>query len=169
MKNKIFPATFALLPLLSVGAFAAPALVLDPVGPETHTHNSTAPAEGTLMVFSGVEVHQSSDPTNDYRQYSDYEIWSADGAKRVQLVRNHQLPFTDDKPAPVKLAAGRYLVKARGNFYNVSVPVVIGKYRVTTVHLDGKQGPGLDKAHASPDLVYLPDGSVVGPRAPAES
>ena len=148
-------------------ADAASPLVLDPVGPEVRHPVQTA-SQGTLVVFSGVTVSQHSDPTNDYRQYTDYEIWSPDGSKRLQLVGNHRLPFTDDEPIPVQLQPGRYLVKAMANSYSsVTVPVLIVANRVTTLHLDG--GVEVDKTRSSPDKVYLPDGEVVGSRAPAQS
>jgi hypothetical protein len=168
MKNSTIYLSLVSVTLLAGCATAAPSSVmLDAVGPEVHSHTRVA-AQGTLMVFSGVNVHQNSDPTNDYRQYSDYEIWSQDGGKRIQLVSNHRLPFTDDEPTPVKLLPGRYVIKAMANSYNsVTVPVLIVADRMTTLHLDG--GVKVDKTHSSPDNVYLPNGEIVGSRAPEKS
>ena len=150
-------------------ATAASPIVLGSVGPETQRVDQ-ASKRGGLIVFSGVEVHQGgNDPSNTYTHHSDYEIWTADGSKRLQRVRNAPAPFVADaEPVRTELAPGQYLVKAMANAYNsVSVPVTIAANRITAVHLDGSLGT--DKAMTSADKIYLPNGEIVGTRAAGQT
>jgi hypothetical protein len=149
--------------LISGSAAASQPLVLESVGPDTTRHSAES-ATGVLMVFSGVEIQQSNDPSNDVRHHTSYEIWSADGSQRLQTIRNYSLPGVDQGPTPVTLAPGHYLVKAMANTYSsVHIPVVVAAHRTTTLHLDND--PRKRSQETSAGLVRLPDGSVVGSRA----
>jgi len=65
------------------------------------------------------------------------------------------------------LPAGTYRVVARANGYGiVTVPVVIEKNQVTTVHLEGGGSWENEVARSQSDAVRLPDGRIVGWRAP---
>jgi hypothetical protein len=101
----------------------------------------------------------SRDPYRE--EYSNYRIYSQHG-KLLRRVQNDN-GSNFGSPAEVSLAPGKYRVVARANgFGTVTVPVVISRDRVTTVHLEG--GPSVDSAYDDNqnDTVRLPDGDIVG-------
>jgi hypothetical protein len=140
-------------------------LTLNPVGPPS-IQPTAASDKGTLVVFSAYNVTATS--VGDYehrRHYSDYKIFSPDG-KLLQIVHNDSNNVLSEATR-VKLPAGTYRVLAHANGYGVvTVPVVIEKHEVTTVHLEGG-GPWENEiAQNQANVVRLPDGRIVGWRAP---
>lgn len=148
-------------------AAMSPPLVLDTVGPEVRDHAQLA-KRGTLVVFTQIDPHPNNALEDDNPHYTDYYVWNQDGTKKVLYVINHHFPIADEQPTRVELPPGQYLVAATTDGYrHVKVPVVIVANRVTSVHLEG--GLGVDKTRSASDKVYLPDGQIVGTRAPAQS
>jgi hypothetical protein len=88
------------------------------------------------MVYSAFDAHANFNDNPYSRHYTDYRILTEDG-RPLRNVRNetHTLPGS---PAEVELAPGTYRVVARANGRGVvTVPAVIKRDRVTTVHLEG--------------------------------
>lgn len=146
---------------------ASHGLVLAPVGPPTHQRvaASTGSPSGSLVVFSALDPspHFNALPYRTF--YSDYRVFSESGAL-LQRVHNDNGTSLDG-PKTVTLPPGNYRVVANANGYGVvTVPVVIVDHETTTVHLEGGSSwPGTTPiAQANP--VRLPDGQVVGWRAP---
>jgi hypothetical protein len=125
--------------------------------------------KGTLVVFSAFEVTAASPGDYEHRRhYSEYKILSPDG-KLLQTVPNDSNTVLREATR-VKLPAGTYRVVAHANGYGiVTVPVVIEKNQVTTVHLEGGGSWENEIASNQANVVCLPDGRIVGWRAPAES
>jgi hypothetical protein len=137
-------------------------IVLDTVGPSTSQPPAAHPSTGTLTVYSAFVVNADFNSRDPYREeYSNYRIYSQHG-KLLRRVQNDN-GSNFGSPAEVSLAPGKYRVVARANgFGTVTVPVVISRDRVTTVHLEG--GPSVDSAYDDNqnDTVRLPDGDIVG-------
>ena len=164
MKTYCTVALLTAATLWSGCASAQHGLTLDPVGPPSV--QSTVPNDnGTLVVFSAYDV--TAPGTGDYEHrhhYSDYKILSPDG-KLLQNVHNDSNSVLREA-ARVKLPAGTYRVVAHANGYGmVTVPVVIEKNQVTTVHLEGGGSWENDVADNQANVVRLPDGRIVGWRA----
>jgi len=139
-------------------------LTLNPVGPPPV--QASAPSDnGTLVVFSAFEVTAVTPGDYEHRRhYSDYKIFSPDG-KLLQIVHNDSNTVLREATR-VKLPAGTYRVVARANGYGmVTVPVVIEKNEVTTVHLEGGGSWPNESAFTQANTVRLPDGQIVGWRA----
>jgi len=154
--------------LLSGCASAQHGLTLNPVGPPS-VQPTAANDTGTLVVFSAYDVTAAG--VGDYehrRHYSDYKIFSPDG-KLLQTVHNDSNTVLREATR-VKLPAGTYRVVAKANGYGmVTVPVVIEKNEVTTVHLEGGGSWPNESAFTQANAVRLPDGQIVGWRAPEEN
>jgi hypothetical protein len=155
--------------LLSGCAASQAGLTLNPVGPPPSVSSVVTDDKGTLVVFSAYEVTAANQGDYEHRRhYSDYKIYSEDG-KLLQAVHN-DVGTTLKEAAKVKLPAGKYRVVAHANGYgNVTVPVIIEKNQGTTVHLEGGGAGDNEIAGKQADAVRLPDGRIVGWRAPAES
>ena len=149
-------------------AFSPREVLLEPVGPRS-IQSTASNDRGTLVVFSAYDVTAAGVGDYEHRHhYSDYKIFSPDG-KLLQIVHNDSNTVLREA-TPVKLPAGLYRVVAQANGYGVvTVPVVIEKGEVTTVHLEGG-GPWKNKiAHDQAGVVRLPDGQIVGYRATGEA
>ncbi len=154
--------------LLSSCASGQRELTLNPVGPPS-VQASVPSDNGTLVVYSAFEVTAVTPGDYEHRRhYTDYKIFSEDG-KLLQVVHNDSNNVLKEA-AQVTLSPGTYRIVARANGYGlVTVPVVIERGQVTTVHLEGGGSWENEVARNQTDLVRLPDGRVVGWRAPAES
>ncbi len=151
----------------SVCAFGPRDMVLEPVGPSPASVADNN-GEGSLVVYTAYDVNAIG--IGDYeerRHYSDYRILADDG-KLLRIVHNDVGPI---RPAThVTLPAGTYRVVANANGYGtVTVPVVIGSNRLTVVHLEGGASWSDMAADSQASAVRLPDGEIIGWRAPAES
>jgi len=139
-------------------------LVLERVGP-AQAHQTQAESAGTLMVYSALDQSPHFNGSDYHAWYSPYEVMSEDG-QIVKKVANDTSTVVQG-PAEVKLAPGKYRVKARANGYGlVIVPVLIEPERLTTVHLEGGDKWKGDEAIAKSNAVRLPGGGIVGWRAP---
>ena len=165
---KLHPATgiLAVTALLSGCASHRPPLVLDPVGPPP-VSLAAAGSSGTLKVFSAFDQCADFNGPPYRREYSDYEIYSADG-KWLQTVRNNRGTLVE-APKRVELPVGSYRVVARANGYGeVIVPVAIRANQLTTVHLEGSPSWPNRNDLAASKPVRLPDGEIAGWRARPE-
>jgi hypothetical protein len=149
-------------------AFGPRGMVLEPVGPSP-TPVAENNGEGSLVVYTAYDVNFIS--AGDYehrRHYSDYKILAEDG-KPLRTVHN-DIGTNLRQAAHVTLPAGKYRVVANANGYGtVTVPVVIGSNRQTVVHLEGGASWPDMTADSQASAVRLPDGEIVGWRAPTES
>lgn len=149
--------------------FNRPNILLDPVGPPPRSVGTTDSPDGWLVVYSawggGGPPGESSDtPVN---HHSDYKIYSSDG-KLFKTVNNWTGTYSDD-PATVSLLPGRYTVATSvSSLQSVTVPVVIETGKTTSVHLDGSELTAGGQTSTN-DFVRLPDGSIIGWRAPHEA
>ena len=156
---------FALMALLNQSCASRQKLVLDTVGPNPNQRGNSR-VDGTLVVFSGLDVNGHFSDLPYRRFYSDYKIYSNDGSL-LQAIQNRAEPLGG--PKEVQLHPGNYKVKAHANGYgDITVPVKIVASRITTVHLEGG-GARVKEADSSRDSVSLPDGQIVGWKASAES
>src|SRR6185437_4596984 len=121
--------------------------------------------EGCLIVYSGREI---LDPTKSrHPVHTCYAIFSDDG-KVFRRVTNQSGAFFEE-PVGVSLPAGAYKVEARAtNCGEVAIPVVIQAGKLTTLYLDGETEP-LNSATSSNQWVTLPNGQIVGAKAPGPS
>jgi hypothetical protein len=151
--------------LLTSCASGQRGLTLNPVGPPS-VQASTPSDNGTLMVFSAFQVTAVSQGDYEHRRhYSDYKIFS-EKSKLLQVVHNDSNTVLREA-ARVTLSPGMYRVVAQANGYGlVTVPVVIERGQVTTVHLEGGGSWENEVTRNQTDLVRLPDGRIVGWRAP---
>lgn len=87
-------------------------------------------------MFSAFEVNADFNNSDPYRrEYSNYRIYTAAGTLQQFVSNDNGTPLGN--PTAVRLAAGKYLVKARANGNGtVTVPVMIANGRTTTVHLE---------------------------------
>jgi hypothetical protein len=149
-------------PLFAPGCATPPGgLTLDtPAGPLERSVGQAA-GPGTLLVYSAPEVVLLDDP--NHNRHTGYTIYDPTG-RRVKKVPNYYGGF-DSAPTPVELPDGKYTVQARAPHYGlVSVPVVIGASRTTTLYLDGTPHAALAKI-APADALTLPQGEVIGRKA----
>lgn len=149
-------------------AASQPGLTLTPVGSPA-VQSAVTDDKGTLVVFSAYDVTAASPGDHEHRHhYSDYKILSQDG-KLLQTVHNDSNTVLREATR-VKLLPGTYRVVAQANGYGVvTVPVVIEKNQVTTVHLEGGGLWENDIAQNQANVVRLPDGRIVGWRAAEEN
>ena len=149
--------------LLAGCASGQHSLTLAPVGPPTHQPVAVND-NGTLVVFSAYEVTAINQGDYEHRRhYTDYKLFSKDG-KLLQVVHNDSNTVLREA-THVNLAPGQYRVVARANGYGlVTVPLVIAKGQLTTIHLEGG-GPWENEVRNQADAVRLPDGQIVGWRA----
>jgi len=125
---------------LAAGCASHPAnVVLAPVGPERPPSAPalTADQQGTLVVYSAFDDNPNFNGRDLYyhRAYTDYVI-RTDTGHLLRRVHNDS-GTTVLAPATVDLPAGKYLVQASANgLGEVTVPVVIARKQLTTVHLD---------------------------------
>lgn len=141
-------------------ATRAPLVLQNPVGPQ-QPHLARRRTDGDLVVYSA--THAATYEQSEYPVHTEYTIATLDD-RVIERVANQTGPFSAS-PAKVPLPPGEYHVKAlveRGGF--VIVPVVIEAGKTTVVDLDGEAVP--QDLSTNDELVRLPDGHVVGWRAP---
>jgi len=142
-------------------------LVLDTVGPAPAPPTITAStaSNGTLLVYSAFRRNADFNRRDPYRQeYSDYEIFTAEG-KRLRNVHNNSGTMLQDA-VPVPLAPGKYNVVARANGYGyVTIPVMIVAPQTTVLHLEGGGVWPNESAFNGTNTVRLPDGQIIGWKA----
>ncbi|HEX3839006.1 MAG TPA: hypothetical protein VHW25_18770 [Steroidobacteraceae bacterium] len=146
------------LTTLSGCALSAPVLVgaVGPAGPVT-SHEP----QGKLVVYSATTVYTTEQ--SRYALHTSYTLYDDKGVQ-LQTVKNRAGLFAA-QPVTLTLAAGHYRVRALTSTSGpVVVPVVVAPGRTTTVYLDDTRIP--TDLQASTDEVKLPDGRVVGWRAP---
>ena len=135
-------------------------IVIDAVGP-AHALSAPAAHDGTLIVYSVLE--SASVEQSEYPVHSPYTLLTEEG-KLLLHVGNRSGAFAAN-PQALSLAAGRYRVRALApGGGEVIVPLIIESDRTTVVRLDGS-ALAQRGAEAAP-VVRLPDGHVVGYRAP---
>jgi hypothetical protein len=142
-------------------------MTLDPVGPPP-TRTPMSGGQGALVVYSAFETHANFYSTSPYRRiYTDYKVLYPNG-ELVQIVHNDPGGIAD-APVAVTLPSGNYRVMAQANKYGmVTVPIVIAAGEITAVHLEGGANSWPDRpALEASNPVRLPDGRIVGWRAPA--
>ncbi len=164
MKNKFTFCTLAVGILLTGCVTGKSGIVLDPVGPTAPQPAAVHSRTGTLTVYSAFDVNADFNSRDPYRgEYSNYRIYSRDG-KLLQRIHNDN-GSNFGSPAEVSLAPGQYRVVAHANGYGmVTVPVVVTKNRVTTVHLEGGSPDDIARNDDQSHAVRLPDGVMVGER-----
>ena len=141
-------------------------LVLEPVGPSAELAPA-AGANGSLIVYSAFDGHLTAASDGDHQRHSDYRLIVA-GEDRPRIIHNDSGTVWEG-PVPIELPAGNYRVSASANVYGqVTVPVIVAAGRVTTVHLEGGDPWPNRKAFTIANAVHLPDGRIVGLRAPAQ-
>jgi len=140
-------------------------LVVAPVGPAPAAA-AADPAYGQLTVNSAYNVNAPPPTVPDYiRIHTDYDIFTADG-RLLRTVHNSGGTWGQDA-IPVALAAGSYRVVARAKGYGViTIPIVIRPREMTFLHLEGSTNWNDDKALAASNPVRLPNGRIIGWRAP---
>jgi hypothetical protein len=141
-------------------------ITLDTVGPVPVQPAAISSTNGTLVVYSAYEVNADFNSRDPYRpEYSDYRILTTDG-KPLQKVHNNSGTILQD-PVPVELPAGKYCVIARANGYgHVTVPIIIEARQSTILHLEGGVSWPDKSILGQTNAVRLPDGQIVGWRAP---
>ena len=108
-------------------------VTLPEVGPTDAGQNDRV-SVGYLTVFSSTEEAQWGDGPY-YYVHTGYRIYDSTG-KAVKWIANHDTN-TDEAPAKVELAPGRYTIWAQSDKDGyVNVPVVIKLARTTAVHLE---------------------------------
>ena len=152
--------------LLAGCATGKSGITLDAVGPFPGQPAAVSSANGTLVVYSAYQVNADFNSRDPYRpEYSDYKIFTTDG-KLLQRVHNNSGTILQD-PGSVELPTGKYRVIARANGYGyVTVPVIVEAQQSTILHLEGGGSWSDKSALGHTDAVRLPDGQVVGWRAP---
>ena len=136
---------------------ASTPVALAPVGPNP-TASANPASNGRLQVFSSL-IGRSEGDNPTWYQHTGYFVYDLHGVL-VKHVDNTVGRY-EEAPRQVKLAAGKYLVKAQANdYFWVEVPVMIERGETTRVHLDDHwQVP----ANASKAVVVsLPNGNPVG-------
>jgi hypothetical protein len=168
MKSVSLFCVLAIGTLLSGCASERNRLVLDPVGPGSPQPSSVNSLNGTLVVYSAYDVGANWNARDPRRPvYSDYKIFSWDG-NLLRAVHNDSGTMLQDA-MPVELPRGKYRVVASANGYGrVTIPVVIEASQTTVLHLEGGGSWSNEAAFNQANAVRLPDGQVVGWRAPEE-
>jgi hypothetical protein len=140
-------------------------VALAPVGPNP-ARSETMTATGELQVFSGLEVASDNqnlggtDPV--WYQHADYRVYDARG--RLVARVDNKIGRYEQSPRRVALPPGLYLVLAPAkDYFQVEVPVIIERGRLTRVHLDDKWH--LPPATPKTELVAPPNGEPVGWKA----
>ncbi|HTH50159.1 MAG TPA: hypothetical protein VMB21_21780 [Candidatus Limnocylindria bacterium] len=163
---KPFLPAFVVLCLLTGCATYEQHLVLEPVGPSTELVPA-AGVNGSLVVYSAFDGRLLASRDGDHRRYSSYRLLAA-GEDHPRVIDNDSGTAWEG-PVSIELPAGSYRVVAPANgFGTVTVPVVIAAGRVTTVHLEGGDPWPSKSLFTASNAVRLPDGQVVGLRAPAQ-
>jgi len=164
MKLTPVAALLAVAALVAGCATSQPQLVLDPIGPPL-PYSTTGGSQGTLMVFSALDITADFN-ANPYRhRYTDYSILSANGQQLIKTVHNDK-GILSEGPRKVGLPVGTYRIVARANGYgDVTVPVVICTGQLTTVHLEGSPWWPNPSEIANSNPVRLPHGEIAGWRA----
>ena len=146
------------------------AVTLDTVGPvptQAPAPEAIPATNGTLVVYSAFRRSAYFDSRDPYRpEYSNYRIYTEDGKFLRGIHNDSGTPFQD--PASVPLAPGKYRIYVRANgFGYITVPILIEAQQNTVLNLEGgnQDASGLNPANA----VRLPDGRIVGWKAPASS
>jgi hypothetical protein len=152
--------------LLAGCATGRSGITLATVGPVSVQPAAISSTNGTLVVYSAFEVNADFNSRDPYRpEYSDYRIFTI-GGKLLQRVHNNSGTILQD-PVPVELSAGKYRVIARANGYGyVTVPIIIEARQSTILHLEGGVSWSDKSVSGQTNTVRLPDGQVVGWRAP---
>jgi hypothetical protein len=139
---------------LLAGCSSAP-IKLGPVGP---VQSSMDAPSGWLKVFTATKTVPEGDATYYYPHYG-YRIYTESG-NFFEFVPNH-LGDMDQSPALVKIPAGKYVVAARSEPYNmVTVPIKIEAGKTTEVHLGAHWK--VPSNVPTNEIVYFPDGRPVG-------
>jgi hypothetical protein len=127
----------------------------------------SASANGGLVVYTAYDGHADFDSMDGRLRYTDYKIYSEDG-RLLQAVRNDSGSLVEG-PRTVSLPPGKYRVTARANGYGtVKFEVVIAPRQTTLVHLEGSASWPNMAVLKNSDPVRLPNGAIVGWRAPME-
>jgi len=157
--SRVRGALIGLLALLC-GCETQRLIVIDAVGP-AHAMSAPAPRAGTLIVYSVLE--SASVEQSEYPVHSPYTLLTDEG--RLLLHVGNRTGAFAANPQALSLAAGRYRVRALApGGGEVIVPVIIESDQTTVVRLDGSALA--QRSAESATLVRLPDGQVVGYRAP---
>jgi hypothetical protein len=139
-------------------------VALAPVGPDP-VASASQESGGRLQVFSSlIGCSEGNNPS--WYQHTGYYVYDLHGGlvKHVDNTVGHY----EEAPRQVRLAAGKYLVKAQANdYFWVEVPVIIERGQTTRVHLDDRWQVSPDVSKA--EVVSLPNGNAVGWRAEAMS
>lgn len=147
---------------LAACATNTPLVIQEVVGPERPLPSEAA-MDGTLVV--NTPTYAATFAQSEYPVHTEYTLLSRD-QKVIQRVANRTGSF-ESNPVKVPLSPGEYRVQAslrRSGL--VIVPVVIAAGQVTVVDLDGTVLP--QNLPCDGNWVRLPDGHVVGRRAPAQ-
>jgi hypothetical protein len=157
----------AMLGVVAGCATNQPLILHDAVGPLAPPVTS-GNSEGRLIVYSATRVTTADQ--SEYPIHTPYTVYGS-GGKVVQRVTNTAGLYSQ-APQAVSLPQGEYHVKAlaAGSGY-VVMPVIIVAGKTTIVDLDGTALPQDTDASAArsgsaAQWVRLPDGRVVGSRAP---
>jgi len=152
---------------LKAAVFAASGLMIscanrpvavDLVGPPLNSPYAMV-GGGNLIVYSATE-EKRLDKGLPYYLHTGYLIKTSEG-KTFKWVPNHTGDM-DESAQLVSLPAGHYVVVASSEEYGrLNVPVVIGAFRTTEIHLEGKWKPD-GKPAQGVDFVRLPNGRVIG-------
>ncbi|HUA39911.1 MAG TPA: hypothetical protein VMA35_16065 [Candidatus Sulfopaludibacter sp.] len=169
MKVIAAPLIAAFVIFLAGCATGSCGLALDTVGPMPAQTAMVNPTNGTLVVYSAFAMNADFNSRDPYRpEYSDYKIFTTNG-ELLRQVHNDSGTVLQD-PATVELPTGGYRVVARANGYGrLMIPIIIEAKRTTVLHLEGG-GAWPDKSvFNQTNAVRLPDGRIVGWRAPGNS
>jgi hypothetical protein len=156
----------AILCMVAGCATNQPLILHEAVGPLAPPVTSSS-SEGRLIVYSATRVTTADQ--SEYPVHTPYTVYGS-GDKVVRRVTNTAGLYSQS-PAAVSLPQGEYHVKAlaAGSGY-VVMPVVIVAGKTTIVDLDGTALPQDTDASVesggAAQWVRLPDGRVVGSRAP---
>ncbi len=142
---------------------------LETVGPSPDQPLAADSTNGTLVVYSAYDVNADF-ASRDRRSpiYSDYKIFAADGSL-LKKVHNNSGTILQN-PVAVELSPGDYRVEAHANGYAgyVAVPVEIASGQITVLHLEGDGFWPNPAVFNQTNAVRLPDGVIVGWKAPAD-
>ena len=136
------------------------AVKFDAVGPVPGAFGVFGDSRGYLQVFS--QTRSVNDGGIAYYPHTAYSVYGGDG-KQVASCPNHAGP-DDQVPLVLPLLPGHYTVTARaGGVGLVSVPVEIGRGRLTLLFLEREGMPKKDLAllNGAP-VVRAPDGRIIG-------
>ncbi len=144
---------------------APPAIdVVGPAHPERRL--SLPPGSGTLRVYSDTyKIAAARGGSVASFPHTGFVLLSQDGRVLNHVENNNGTGA--ESPVPVVLAPGRYAARARSTHYGeLLIPVEIAAGKATLVYLTSAGMPATAAAGADA-LVRLPNGHVVGVRAPA--